>query len=210
MHPALNNLYPKIAGKEKPLMKIWINNNVWVDLNWAMSHLRDSLGIRLLFCVTWDAEDVDETLFCNTCMQGSASWYPRWWQGFYFPVLTISAHEIIFFYKTLAVTSAFDNLQQRAPNYSKIVIYTDSMNTINIFNTLHCQPELNPMLQFCVDLFLSKHWEVWVLHTPGTWNEVADAISPLNFLKASTLLPGLHIMDFQPPCCTKLGAAEKW
>jgi hypothetical protein len=26
--PALNNLYPKIAGKDQPLMKIWVNNEV--------------------------------------------------------------------------------------------------------------------------------------------------------------------------------------
>ena len=121
----------------------------------------------------------------------------------------VSAHEINFFYETLAVTSAVDNLQQRAPNYSKIVIYTDSMNTIDIFNTLNCQPEFNPMLHFCVNLFLSKHWDIQVLHVPRTQNKVADTISHHDFLKASTLVPGLQIMDFQPPHCAKLGVAEK-
>jgi hypothetical protein len=33
LHPALNNVYPKIAGKDKPLMKIWVNNDVRADLN---------------------------------------------------------------------------------------------------------------------------------------------------------------------------------
>jgi hypothetical protein len=209
MRPALNNLYPKIAGKEQPLMKIWVNNNVCADLNWAMSHLRESLAIRLLSCVTWDAEDADETLFCDACMQGLAFWYPRRRQGFYSPVPTATAREIIFFYETLAVTSAVDNLQQGGTNYSKIVIYTDSMNTVDIFNTLRCQPEFNPMLRFCVDVFLGKHWDVRVLHVPGMQNEVADAISHRDFLKASALVPGLQITDFQPPRCAKLGAAEK-
>ncbi|KAF8222457.1 hypothetical protein L208DRAFT_1173042, partial [Tricholoma matsutake] len=55
VQPALNNFYLKIAGKEKPLMKIWIrvNNAVCSDLHWALSHLQKSQGIRLLSSVTW-------------------------------------------------------------------------------------------------------------------------------------------------------------
>jgi hypothetical protein len=110
IRPALNNIYPKIAGKDKPLMKIWVNNDVRADLNWAIDHLRESLGIRLLSSVSWDAEDADETVFCDACMQGLAFWYPNRQQGFYSTVPMSPAREIIFFYEALAVTSAIDDL----------------------------------------------------------------------------------------------------
>lgn len=45
VRPALNNFYLKITGKEKPLMKIWVNNAVHLDLHWALStykNLRES------------------------------------------------------------------------------------------------------------------------------------------------------------------------
>jgi hypothetical protein len=209
IRPALNNIYPKIAGKDKPLMKIWVNNDVRADLNWAIDHLRESLGIRLLSSVSWDAEDADETVFCDACMQGLAFWYPNRRQGFYSMVPISPAREIIFFYEALAVTSAIDDLRQKGTTYSKIIIYTDSMNTVDIFNSLRCQSEFNPLLRFCIDIFLRKQLNVRVLHIPGEKNEVADAISRHDFTKASKLAPGLQIFEFQPPQCATLGAAKK-
>jgi hypothetical protein len=83
------------------------------------------------------------------------------------------------------------------------------MNTVDIFNSLRCQPEFNPLLRFCVDIFLRKQLNVRVLHIPGEKNEVADAISRHDFMKASKLAPGLQIFEFQPPQCATLGAAKK-
>ena len=40
LKPALNRLYPKIAGKDWPLTKIWVNNTVQEDLKWAMHHMQ--------------------------------------------------------------------------------------------------------------------------------------------------------------------------
>lgn len=76
IRPALNNVYPKIAGKEKPLMRIWVNNAVWDDLQWAFAQLWDSLGIRLLSSVSWEAGDADETVFCDACQSGLGFWFP--------------------------------------------------------------------------------------------------------------------------------------
>jgi hypothetical protein len=209
LRPALNNVYPKIAGKDKPLMKIWVNNDVRADLNWAVTHLRTSLGIRLLSSVCWDVNDADETIFCDASMQGLAFWYPACLQGYYSSVPVGSARDIIFYYEALAVTSAIDNLRQRGSHYAKVVIYTDSMNTVDIFNSLHCQPEFNPLLRFCMDIFLDKKLDVRVLHIPGEQNEVADALSRHDFRKALKLAPDLQISTFQPPHYTMLGAAKK-
>jgi hypothetical protein len=94
LRPSLNSFYPKIAGKDQPLMKIWVNNAVRDDLIWAMSHLRTSLGVRLLSSVTWDVEDADKTIFCDACQTGLAFWFPAHSQGYYSPVPLVTSSSI--------------------------------------------------------------------------------------------------------------------
>ena len=206
---ALNTFYPKIAGKEQALMKIWVNNEVQQDLNWAMGHMRESLRIRLLTFISWDSEDVDETIFCDACMLGTGFWFPAQCEGFYALMPVDAVQEIIFYFEALAITCAIDNLKMRAVDYSKIILYTDSMNTVNIFNSLQCLPEFNTLLCFSVDMCLSKKLDMHVLHIPGEQNLVADTISHYNFDKAQTLVPGLTISNFKPPQLATLGAAKK-
>jgi len=199
IQPALNNVYTKISGKDKPHTKIWVNNAVCENLSWAASHLRESLRIRLLSSVSWDAEDADETVYCDACKTGLGFWFLVHQQGFYSPVPTYMAQDIIFYFKALAVAGAVDYLSTSAVNSSKIVIHTDSSNTVNIFNTLQCLPEFNPLLWHCVDIFLHNEFDVHMLHIPGAQNVVADAILHHEFSKAARLVPGLLITPFQPP-----------
>lgn len=116
--------------------------------------------------------------------------------------------ETIFFYEAVAATSAIDNLRQREHGL-KIVLYTDSLNTIDIFNSLHCSSTFNPLLLFCVDTCTNNKFDLQVLHVPGVENEVADTISRRNFGKALKLVPDLQLSMFQPPHCAMLGAAKK-
>jgi hypothetical protein len=95
------------------------------------------------------------------------------------------------------------------PHSSHIIIYTDSMNTVDIFSSLRCLPEFNPLLRHCIDVMISKGFQIRVLHIPGERNTVADAISRREFLRAQQLAPGLHIQSFQPPHLFTLGATQK-
>ena len=209
VRPSLNNLYPKIVGKDQALRKIWVNNEVRSDLRWAMKHLHGSLGVRLPSSITWNADDADETIFCDACLQGLAFWYPSHWQGYFSQVPPNLAGETIFFYEAMAATSAIDDIRKRGTHHSKIVVFTDSMNTVDIFNSLHCQPLYNPLLCFCVDTCINDKLDLHVLHVPGVQNEVVDAISRRNFEKAQRLVPDLQISFFQPPQLVMLGAAKK-
>jgi hypothetical protein len=204
----LNNFYPKIAGKDQSLMKIWVNNDVRSDLQWVMNHLRNSLGVKLLSSVSWNVDEDDEIVFCDACMQGMAFWFPNHRQGFYSPVPPTLLGKMIFVYEAVAATSAIDNLWERGRDL-KIILYTDSLNTVDIFNSLHCLSAFNPLLLFCVDTCISNKFDLRVLHVPDVENEVADAISRRNFEKALKLVPDLQISWFQPPHCAMLGAAKK-
>jgi hypothetical protein len=109
--------------------------------------------------VHWDLEDADTVVFCNASLQGLAFWYPGCSTGFYTPVPNDTAHEIIFYFEALAITSACNDLCKTMDDCSKVIIYTDSMNTVNIFNSLHCQPEFNPLLHHCIDIMFTKDFQ---------------------------------------------------
>jgi hypothetical protein len=146
LKPALNRLYPKIAGKDRPLTKVWVNNAVREDLKWATHHMRASLGVKLLSSISWDVEDADAIVFCDACMEGLAFYYPDRCVGFYSPVPDDAARDIIFYFEALAIASACNDLKNTMTRHSMIIIYTDSMNTVDIFSSLKCQPEFNLLL----------------------------------------------------------------
>jgi hypothetical protein len=75
------NVFPLLK-----LTKIWVNNAVQEDLKWATHHMHASLGINVLSCVTWEVENADTIVFCDTCMEGLTFYYPGCSAGFYAPV----------------------------------------------------------------------------------------------------------------------------
>lgn len=150
---ALNNLYPKITGRDQSLMKIWVNNEVWSDLEWAMGHLHDSLGVKLLSSVTWEVNDADEAVFCEACMHRLAFWYPACQQGYYVPMPPHITGKTIFFHEAIAVTSTIDDLCRSDTHHIKIV------------------------LCFCMDTSFNNKLDLCVLHIPSVQNKVADAIA---------------------------------
>lgn len=160
LKPSLNHLYPKIAGKDHPLTKIRVNNAMCEDLDWATHHMHTSLGINLLSSMSWDVEDADVTVFCDVCMEGLAFYYPDRLTGFYAPVPNESVHDIIFYFEALAVASACNDLKKMMTHQLHIIIYTDSMNMVNIFSSLHCLPEFNSLLRHCVDVMIIKEFQI--------------------------------------------------
>jgi len=89
-----------------------------------------------------------------------------------------------------------------------VVIYTDNLNSIQIFNSLSCLPAYNHLLHRSVDILLANDLQLRVLHIPGDDNVIADALSQCRFSSALNIIPELHISPFQPPRWT-LGATEK-
>jgi hypothetical protein len=134
-------------------MWVW----VWVEL-WVLA------GVPVL--LPRDLNDADILVFCNASLQGLAFWYPECSAAFYAPVPSDTAHNINFYFEALAVASACNNLSNMMEDCSKIIIYTDRKNTVDIFNSLHCQPEFNPLLHYCVDIILKKDFYIQVLHLP--------------------------------------------
>ena len=208
LRPCLNNFYAKLCGIHSPSRKIWVNNDVRDDLAWAARHIESSNGIHLLRSADWDLSSADITIYCDACLDGMGFWYLSSVLGFYSPTPVDVGDFPIFYFEALCVFCALRDVASCAEHRSRVVIYTDNLNTVHMFNSLACLPLYNHILRRSVDILLSTEIDLRVLHIPGEENGVADALSRCNFDKALSLAADLKINLFQPPHWT-LGAAQK-
>ena len=208
LRPCLNNFYPKIAGKTQQNQRIWVNNAIRDDLSWAADHIRSSSGVHLIRSQEWDPIAADTVIYCDACMEGMAFWYPHLDAGYYAPVPLQIPMDFIYYYEALCVACALDDVSRSFSSNSKVLIFTDNSNTVDMFNSLCCPPAYNFIVRFAADTLISSGINLRVIHVPGNENTVADALSRQDFAKALHLVPDLSIETFQPPRLP-LGASKK-
>ena len=198
LRPALNNFYPKLKGRKESTVNIHVNNAVREDFEWAIRKLDNSSGVFLLKSLSWDVENATQMVYCDACLEGMGFWYPHLQIAFIAPTPAHWNPNLIFYFEALCVLCALWDIHQRSPCGSRLVIYTDNYNTVNIFNTLRCLPEYNHLLKASVDILVDGDHSLRVLHVPGTENDVADALSRSQFSRALQLEPNLRISSFDP------------
>ena len=207
LRPCLSSLYAKIAGKNQPGREIYINNQICRELQWAVHHLQSSSGVFLLDSIDWSPLDAEYTLLTDACLFGMAFWSLRHRLGFQASIGSQSSHGI-FFWEAYAVVSAFHwILHAIHPPPSRVVIYTDNTNTVDLFHTLRASPKLNPLAITTADLMMRFGCQLQVLHIAGDQNGVADSLSRFNNALAQAYVPTLQIQTFTPPHLS-LGAEE--
>ena len=137
---------------------------------------------------------------------GMGIWFPGEFAGFQCSLPTEGPQGLIFFYKALAVYSAF----RLGATYGcdRIAIYSDNTNTVDMFGSLRAQPTYNSILICTVDFAVSMAITTKVYFVPGTQNVIADHLSRFQNAEALRLAPRLHIQTFQPPQ-DAMGAAKK-
>lgn len=176
--PSLCNVYAKLASvPDNPNLRIWCNTDIRADLLWAADHIENSDGVLILHSKAWPAYSADIIIECDACPTGMAFWFPSLQQGYFCATQEDTPTELIFFLEALTVTSALHFATSNSPKSQKIVIYSDSQNTVDIFNSLHAQPLYNPLLKFAVDTLISGNHKLKVLHISGKLNVCADLLS---------------------------------
>ena len=85
------------------------------------------------------------------------------------------------------------------PVGSQIAIFSDNINTVQMFNSLAALSSLNWMLVAIVDAVVEKSIDFRVLHVPGVHNVIADRLSCFHNDEVIALEPLLSIQAFQPP-----------
>src|SRR5882672_10125845 len=124
---------------------------------------------------------------------------PKLHLGFCASIPTLSPLTTIFYFEALAIASAILWASGLVPPIPWLLIFTDSLNCINMFNTLHAHEGYNDILLFTIHILISSKISLCVFHIPSTDNIVADALSHHLLGTALTLSPGLNIHHFQPP-----------
>ena len=208
LRPCLNTFYHKISGVHNPTRRICVNHSVRDDLAWAARHIESATGIRMLRASDWDPVSADFVAYCNACPEGLGYWFPSSSLGFCAPTPGGTPTSSIFYFEALCVLCALQDISTTAEPHSRIAIYTDNQNTVQIFNSLACLPDYNHILRRSADILIANDLDLRVLHVPGSLNIVADALLRFQFAHALDVVPDLKISPFQPPRWT-LGAAEK-
>jgi hypothetical protein len=199
LRPCLNNVYPKLAGKSRRNQHITLNNSVRSDFRWALDTLNSLPPIRILDSIIWDADDAGVTVLCDACPDGLGFWVPATSRGFYAPS-PFASPPFIFYLEALCTLNALLFVSDTACPATRVLIYTDNQNTVDIFSSLRCLPAYNGIVKASVDFRLRAGLDLRVLHIPGAENGVADALSRNDFNRALELCPSLSIDTFNPFC----------
>ena len=133
--------------------------------------------------------------------------YPVSKDGYHAPTPVNAPSNVIFYFEALCMLSALNRVQTKAPRGSKIVIYTDNENTIDIFWSLKCLTVYNHLLKSAVDTLIKNNYSLCTRHTPGIDNAVADAPPWVKFSVALLAEPELKFYNFNSPV---LVGSTKW
>jgi hypothetical protein len=213
LRPGLCILYVKmshISQPERPWQLIWISKSLCRELVWVAQHIEISNGIHIIESLEWDASEADLAAFTDASLMAMGFCFPSSHTGYHCPI-PVGSDFPIFYFEALSVLSALDHichhlLMDRASPNTKVAIFCDNMNTVDMFNSLRAQPRYNPILLTAVDLLIQFHVQLRLFHVPGSDNSVADLISrSSSHLEASLLLPRYTVLPFIPPQLT-LGA----
>ena len=147
--PALSNVYAKMshAKPDKPLTKLYVNNSIRSDLLWAIDHLSRLPGTCILKSVDWDTSDADLTVYCDASLTGLGFWFPELCVSFWLCVPEDPPKGTIFYFEALSVLSAIVHSTSLLPQLTKLVVYTDDLNTVHMFNSLSALPAYNEILK---------------------------------------------------------------
>jgi hypothetical protein len=202
LKPALSNIYAKISGKSDSFAKIYVSRAVTKDLDWFISHVQNSDGVYLFQDVDWEEDQADIVVYADACLSGLGLFFLYSEEGYQCVVPKDPPRDTIFYFEALAVVSAVEAATRRSPIPTRLLIFSDNTNTVNIFHSLRALPAYNGLLKFTVSLLLKHDMSLRVIHIPGIDNTIADALSRYDNAKAFACCPRLTISHFQPPRMT--------
>ena len=173
-------------------------------MTWIVDHLLCSDGIYFLQSVSWSFDDLSPSVlrvYCDASPFALGIWYPSLYLGLQAPAHQIFAQQggSIFYLKALCICAAILDAAPRLQPNQHLAVFTDNINTVQLFNSLSALPAFNWMLIQVADCVLSQGFDFRVFHVPGVHNEIADALSCLQNDQLAISHPELVILPFQPP-----------
>lgn len=202
--PALTSSYAKIRGKEIASASVWISLPVQRELRWLANQLMLSDGVHIISSRVFEEADADLTVYCDASPTGMGIYIPRYRLGYFCKLPEgwsppTAAASTILWNEAACVACALDYAASSLPINARVLVYTDSMNSVDMFSSLRAAPEYNDILLYGVGRILAAKLQHRVYHVPGVRNPIADALSRQLLQTAVDKIPGLIIRPFSLP-----------
>jgi hypothetical protein len=203
--PGLSTLYGKIAGKTRANARIYVNSSITRELRWLSNYIMSAPPVRIFSATSWEPTEARSAglrqleVFTDASSIGLAYYFPSLHLAYHAPLPANPPSGTM-----LAVCSAIHHAadvwaRDFSPKLDRLLVSTDNMNTVHMFDSLHAKPPYNPLLISSINARIHSSLDVRVRHVPGNVNTIADAISREKFSLANHLVPNLTILSFTPP-----------
>ena len=162
LRPGLQSLYAKLRGKKILLAPIQLNKQVVWDLSWFAHQILVLSGVQFIGAWGWHEAEANLTLLSQS---GLAFWIPDLNITFLSSIKELDlCYGDIFFNEALAVVSAIKWAANLPDHPQWILIQLDSMNTVDMFNTLALDQPLIPLMIWAVEVMMGHSG-----HLSGTY-----------------------------------------
>ncbi|KAF5381547.1 hypothetical protein D9615_005612 [Tricholomella constricta] len=179
--PALTELYRKMAGKTLSSRGIPLNAGVVADLTWLKGIIPDAIGVRFIDDGLWRIDDADMVVWTDaSTSRGLGFVYSN--SGFCYTLqpCPTTVKIDIFFLELVAILSALHHVASLASPPRRLLIWTDSLNSVGALNALRVAESLhNGPLLAIAGIALRTNIDIRVCHIPGDENVRADLLSRL-------------------------------
>ena len=144
-------------------------------------------------------ESISSRMQIRMCIKRIWFYFERSAEGFQCQVPEHPPKDTIFYFEALAVVSVVNAVTYLPSIPSRLLVFSDNTNSVDIFHSLCLLPPYNGLLKFTVSLLIAHGISLRVVHVPGVDNSIADSLSRFENDKALSLCPGLTISQFEPP-----------
>lgn len=198
--PALTEFYRKMSGKHHFHATIFLNREVIDALTWLKDTLPKAIGVRFVDHGQWDDDEAHLELFCDASLSALAFVFGR--SAFVYQIQPSSSaiKSDIFFLEELAIVSALCHVASFPQPPKRVLIWSDSLDSIHAFNTLAVsQPLHNAPLLAAASITSSTGIDIRVRHIDGKRNVRADMLSRLMLTDYAVKFPFDRVRTFSPP-----------
>lgn len=215
LRPALSHLYDKIAGKSNPEGQVFVSKGIIQDLDWFLRHVRVAEGLLLLEQLDWGVDEADLTVFCDASLSGLGFFLDGMDYAFQAHVPDTAPRGLILVFEALCICWALHKVEHirhewDLPEITRVVVWTDSQNTVDMFSSLSAKPLYNGILQSAVDVLVRTGLKLRVLHISGERNIVADALSCFKADVVRHEQPSMFVDDTRIPPAVSWPARSYW
>ncbi|KNZ71911.1 hypothetical protein J132_05185 [Termitomyces sp. J132] len=167
--PALTEMYWKMSGKDTMHAGIYLNKEVIADMNWLIDIILKSMGVRFLDTTRWHNSAADMVIWTDASLKlGMAFVYAG--NGFAYQMAPeeTSTKIDIFFLELIAILSAIFHVALFLHPPRRLLIFTDSLDSVAVFNSLGASESLhNSVVRAVAGIILQTGIDLKVCHIAG-------------------------------------------